>query len=516
MTSMTRSAKSEAEIEHLIRARYPLIYVVSWEEARVEDALQAVALRRGKKLIVWSVTEGMVGVKGGAPAELRDPLKALEWIMESKEDALFVMRDFHPFLTDPTVVRRLRDLGRHLKKTYKNIVVVAPLLKVPPELEKEINVVYFEMPSLEDLDQILDKVIRSVPKESETWAVIDKLSAAEREAVLEAALGLTADEAENAYSKCLVKTKRFDIDVILAEKEQIIRKSRVLEFHRTSEQFSDIGGLDQLKEWLRKRQAAFTRQARDFGLPESKGILLIGVPGCGKSLTAKAVSSLWKLPLLRLDVGRIFEGLVGSSEENARQAIRMAEAIAPSILWIDELEKGFSGTQSSSFSDAGTTARVFGTFVTWLQEKSSPVFVISTANNISMLPPELLRKGRFDEIFFVDLPKKKEREEIFAIHIKKRKRDPAQFDLEKLAAAAEGFSGSEIEQAIISALFDAFDERRDLTTDGILASLAETMTLSQTMEEEINTLREWAVSRARLASTPLSKEREAEIRRIEV
>jgi len=513
---MTRSAKSEAEIEYLIRARYPLVYVVSWEEARVEDALQAVALRRGKKLIVWSVTEGMVGVKGGAPADLRDPLKALEWVMESKEDALFVMRDFHPFLTDPTVVRRLRDLGRHLKKTYKNIVVVAPLLKVPPELEKEINVVYFEMPSLEDLDQILDKVIRSVPKESETWAVIDKLSAAEREAVVEAALGLTADEAENAFSKCLVKTKRFDIDVILAEKEQIIRKSRVLEFHRASEQFSDIGGLDQLKEWLRKRQAAFTRQARDFGLPESKGILLIGVPGCGKSLTAKAVSSLWKLPLLRLDVGRIFEGLVGSSEENARQAIRMAEAIAPSILWIDELEKGFSGTQSSSFSDAGTTARVFGTFVTWLQEKTSPVFVISTANNISMLPPELLRKGRFDEIFFVDLPKKKEREEIFSIHIKKRKRDPALFDLDKLAAASEGFSGSEIEQAVISALFDAFDERRDLTTEGILTSLAETMTLAQTMEEEINTLREWAVARARMASTPLSKEREAEIRRLEV
>jgi SpoVK/Ycf46/Vps4 family AAA+-type ATPase len=355
-----------------------------------------------------------------------------------------------------------------------------------------------------------------VPRESETWSAIDGLGPADREAIIEAALGLTADEAENAFSKCLVKARRFDIDVILAEKEQIIRKSRVLEFHRAAEQFSDIGGLDQLKEWLRKRQAAFSRQAREFGLPESKGILLIGVPGCGKSLTAKAVSSLWKLPLLRLDMGRVFEGLVGSSEENARQAIRMAEAIAPSILWIDELEKGFAGTQSSNFSDAGTTARVFGTFVTWLQEKTSPVFVISTANNISALPPELLRKGRFDEIFFVDLPKKKEREEIFGIHLRKRRRDPASFDLDKLAAASEGFSGSEIEQAIISALFDAFDEQRDLTTDGVLVSLRETITLSQTMEEEIHTLRQWALARARMASTPIATERESGVRRLEV
>jgi SpoVK/Ycf46/Vps4 family AAA+-type ATPase len=513
---MTDGSRSETEIEHLIRARYPVIYVVSWEEARVEEALGRIAERRGKKLILWSVTEGMAGVKSTTPAELRDPLRALEWIMDSKEDAIVIMRDFHPFLGDPTVVRRLRDLGHQLKKTYKTVVVLSPLLKVPPELEKEMNVVHFEMPGAEDLEQILDKVIRSVPRDSETWTTVDRLASAEREAVVEAALGLTAEEAENAFSKCLVKARRFDIDVILAEKEQIIRKSRVLEFHRTGEQFSDIGGLDQLKEWLRKRQAAFTRQARDFGLPESKGILLIGVPGCGKSLTAKAVSALWKLPLLRLDMGRVFEGLVGSSEDNARQAIRMAEAIAPSILWIDELEKGFAGTQSSNFSDAGTTARVFGTFVTWLQEKTSPVFVISTANNISTLPPELLRKGRFDEIFFVDLPKKKEREEIFAIHIRKRRRDPAAFDLEKLALASDGFSGSEIEQAIISALFDAFDEQRNLTTDGILQSLAETITLSQTMEEEIHTLRTWASARARMASTPLAKEQESGLRRLEM
>jgi SpoVK/Ycf46/Vps4 family AAA+-type ATPase len=243
---------------------------------------------------------------------------------------------------------------------------------------------------------------------------------------------------------------------------------------------------------------------------------LIGVPGCGKSLTAKAVSSLWKLPLLRLDVGKIFAGLVGSSEENMRKAIKTAEAVAPSILWLDELEKGFSGTHSSSFSDAGTTARVFGSFVTWLQEKTSPVFVIATANNVTLLPPELMRKGRFDDIFFVDLPSREERSDIFRIHLHKRGRHPDLFDLDLLALSSEGFSGSEIEQAIISALYDAFDAGRDLTTEDILASFEETVPLSQTMEEEITGLREWAQTRARVASKRVVSGRVGETRRLEL
>ena len=240
-----------------------------------------------------------------------------------------------------------------------------------------------------------------------------------RERITEAALGLTINEAENVFSKSLVQKRRFDIDVILSEKEQIIRKSGILEFYHATEQFSDVGGLEEMKRWLKKREKAFTKEAREFGYRAPRD-LLIGVPGCGKSLTAKAVGSLWKLPLLRLDVGKIFAGLVGSSEENMRKAIKTAEAVAPSILWLDELEKGFFGAQSSSFSDAGTTARVFGSFVTWLQEKSSPVFVIATANNVTLLPPELMRKGRFDDIFFVDLPSREERIDIFRIHLQKR------------------------------------------------------------------------------------------------
>jgi SpoVK/Ycf46/Vps4 family AAA+-type ATPase len=288
--------------------------------------------------------------------------------------------------------------------------------------------------------------------------------------------------------------------VILSEKEQIIRKSGTLEFYRAAEGFGDVGGLDVLKQWMEKRTQAFGQKARDFGLPAPKGILLLGVQGCGKSLSCKAVASQWRLPLLRLDVGKIFSGIVGSSEENMRRAIRMSESVSPTILWLDELEKGFAGTQSSPFSDGGTTSRVFASFITWLQEKTAPVFVVATANRIEDLPPELLRKGRFDEIFFVDLPDEHERREIFTIHLRRRNRDPAGFDLDQLAAAAEGFSGAEIEQTIVAALFDAFDAGRDITTEDVLRNVRESVPLSRTMREQIEELRSWAGTRARQAS----------------
>src|SRR5438132_7657129 len=253
----------------------------------------------------------------------------------------------------------------------------------------------------------------------------------------------------------LVQTSgSFDIDIILSEKERIVRKSGVLEFFRTREQMEDIGGLDLLKTWLKKRQTAFSEEARQFGLPRPKGILMVGIPGGGKSLTAKAVGASWRLPLLRLDVGKVFAGIVGSSEENMRRAIQMAEAVAPSILWVDELEKGFSGTGSSNTSDAGTAARVFCRFITWLQEKTSPVFVIATANSVDELPPEMMPKGRFDELFCVDLPSLPECTESCALHVKRRGRDPSQFNLDLLAEKSEGMTGAEIEQAAVSALSD--------------------------------------------------------------
>jgi SpoVK/Ycf46/Vps4 family AAA+-type ATPase len=326
-----------------------------------------------------------------------------------------------------------------------------------------------------------------------------------RDKLLQAALGLTLGEAENVFAKIIVKEQRLsgdDLAEVFAEKQQIIRKSGLLEYYAANEDFGSVGGLAILKDWLNKRVVAFTAQAQAFGLPPPKGILLLGVQGCGKSLCAKAISRLWQLPLLRFDMGRMFGSLVGSSEENVRRAIAVAESIAPAILWVDEIDKAFVGSQSSGVTDGGTTARVFGTFLTWLSEKSAPVFVVATANDVSQLPPELLRKGRLDEIFYVDLPSEEERTEIFRIHLAKRGRKPEEFDLDALVAASPEFSGAEIEEAIISALYDAFYEKGELNTSYVVAALAQTVPLAKTMVEKVTAQRDWANGRARNASVP--------------
>ncbi|HYS11559.1 MAG TPA: AAA family ATPase [Myxococcales bacterium] len=510
----------DKDIEHLMRARYPLIYILSSEEKRVEKSIADVLHTREReknyrtKIYTWSVTEG-VRLGKEPQGDSKDPLKALRFVVEAKPDerAVFILRDLHPFLKNPEVVRLLRDIGRKLKEELKTVFLISPLLAIPPELDKEVAVVEYPLPELKEIDAIFDRVSRN------TGAKIP--SGQEREHVVEAALGLTADEAEGVFAKSLVQTGgAFDIDVILSEKERIVRKSGVLEFFRTQEKMDNIGGLDVLKGWLRKRQAAFSEEARQFGLPRPKGILMIGIPGGGKSLTAKAVGAAWRLPLLRLDVGKIFAGIVGSSEENMRRAIQMAEAVAPSILWVDELEKGFSGTGSSNSSDAGTAARVFGSFITWLQEKTSPVFVIATANNVDELPPEMMRKGRFDEIFFVDLPTLPERTEIASIHLNRRGRNASQFNLGLIAEKSDGMTGAEIEQAVVSALFDEYDRAGKagmLTTEGVVHSLQETVPLSRTMKEKIAALRNWCKTRARPASSAWQGEGGAEAgRKIEI
>ncbi|MCC6445250.1 MAG: AAA family ATPase [Armatimonadetes bacterium] len=490
----------DQELETLIRARYPIIYIVSWEEKRVEDTLREIAQNRSKKVFVWTITQGMLGASNVAVNQAtRDPISALDFVLMSTEPAIFILKDYHTFLNDSVVVRRLRDLTTALKTTYKTLIILSPILKLPAELEKDITVIDYYLPTIEELGELLDGVVRSV---KENPQIEIDLAPEMREQILKAAQGLTANEAENVFAKSLVEKRKFDVEVILTEKEQIIRKSGILEYFPGIENISNVGGLEILKEWVEKRVQAFTDKARQFGLPEPKGILLLGVQGCGKSLAAKSIASVWKLPLIRLDVGKIFSGIVGSSEENMRRAITMSESIAPCILWIDEIEKGFAGTQSSPFSDGGTTSRVFGSFITWLQEKTAPVFVVSTANEVNILPPEMLRKGRFDDIFFVDLPSERERREIFEIHLRKRKRDPAQFDIKRLAGGSDGFSGAEIEQAIIAALYEAFDQGRDLTTDDILGALKQSIPLSQTMREKIDSLRRWAADRARPASAP--------------
>jgi SpoVK/Ycf46/Vps4 family AAA+-type ATPase len=494
---------SAREVEDLVKARYPLVYLVSSEEQRVEKMLRDFALRKERKLAAWSITKGFVTLAGDhRGGDVKDPLKALDHIAGLEGRGLFVLRDFHAFLDNPQVVRKLRDLAHELKKSQKNVLLLSPVLKVPAELEKEFAVIDWDLPDRAEIEGIIMKLLQELPVGVDPGIAADP---AGRERLVEAALGLTYVEAENVLAKSIVRNKTFDVPTVLGEKKHIIRKSGILEYYEAQESLDEIGGLDVLKTWLKKRRGAFTSRAREFGLPLPKGILLIGVPGCGKSLTAKAVGAAWQMPLLRLDVGKIFGGLVGASEENIRKAIRTAEAIAPAVLWLDEMEKGFSGTGSSNFSDGGTTSRVFGTFVTWLQEKTAPVFVIATANNVLSLPPELLRKGRFDEIFCVDLPTREERKDIFEIHLKKKRRDPSTVDLARLVEASPDFSGAEIEQAVVSALYDAFDAGGDITTDGLLQSLREIVPLAVTMKEGIDAMREWSKTRARQASSTAEK-----------
>ncbi len=500
MTPEEHKRSSKSEIEDLIKARYSLIYVTSSEEARVEESLRKLCVEREMRLEVWSITEGFKTVANGqGTRDVKDPMKAIDHVLRAEGRALFVLRDFHPFLKEPAVVRRLRDAAHELRKTKKSMVMLSPLTKIPPELEKSVAAVMdWELPNRAEIEASARRLLPNAPPATQQEIESDPTF---MERVVEAALGLTLVEAENVFAKSMVRTHTFDLETILEEKKQIIRKSGILEYYEHREEFSDVGGMEILKDWLVKRRNAFSSRARDFGLPLPKGILLIGVPGTGKSLTAKAVGALWQMPLLRLDMGKIFGGLVGSSEENMRTVIKTAEAIAPGILWIDELEKGFSGTQSSGQTDGGTTSRVFGSFITWLQEKTTPVFVIATANNVQALPPELLRKGRFDEIFFCDLPDREDRRQILDIHLRKKRRDPGQFDMDKLVDATVDYSGAELEQAVIAALYDAFDTGNDLDTKGLLQTVRDIVPLAVTMREQIEAMREWARTRARPASS---------------
>lgn len=512
MTAQTQ--RWQEEIETLVRARYPILYVITNEETRVEAVLIEIAARRQKKVFEWTCSSGLVPAGSSIQSQrsrnsaTKDPAAALDLVIDQVEPAIFLFKDFHPFLTrnNVAIIRRLKDIALHLKNSFKTIVLISPVMEVPPELEKEITVVNFPQPAKEDLAALLDRILEDVRAYKQLQVELDSET---RERLLQAALGLTLGEAENVFAKILVKYQRFSpehVQEVFAEKQQIVRKSGLLEYYSADEDLRDVGGLAVLKDWLKKRAVAFTAEAGSFGLPPPKGVLLLGVQGCGKSLCAKAVSRLWQLPLLRFDMGRMFGSLVGSSEENVRRAIGVAESIAPAVLWVDEIDKAFAGSQSSGISDGGTTARVFGTFLTWLSEKSAPVFVVATANDVTQLPPELLRKGRLDEIFYVDLPSPEERVEIFRIHLVKRGRPAEAFDVPALARASNDFSGAEIEAAIVSALYDAFYSKEPLASGHVLAALAETVPLARTMAENIAAQRDWAKGRARNASLRPSPE----------
>jgi len=413
---------------------------------------------------------------------------------EAPEYTVFLVKDFHPYMRDNRVVRLLRDLSGRLRTRAQTLILTSPMLTLPPELEKDVTVIEFPMPDTTVINAQLDSIISSLAGNDK---VDLNLEPEERELIVNAAQGLTADEIESALARSLVIEKRLSPSLIVEEKKQIVRKSGILEFYPVQQGMKDVGGLELLKEWLDKRKGSLTQAARDFGIPYPKGVLLMGVQGCGKSLVAKAIANAYRLPILKMDVGRIFGGLVGQSEENMRKAIRIAESLAPCVLWIDELEKGFAGTGSSGVSDSGTTARVFSTFLTWMQDKTKPVFLVATANDVTALPPELLRKGRFDEVFFIDLPAAKDRALIFKIHLEKRGRKGSKFKHKTLAEATRGFSGAEIEQVVIGGLHHAFDEGRELTMKDLLDEAAAQVPLSRMMAEDIALLRSWAKMRAR-------------------
>ena len=505
------------ELDTLVRARYPLVYLVTSEEQRLEAVLVELAKGHGKAILAWSVTRGFRRLDGErlAPEDgkdaLREPAAALARIEKLAEPSLVVLEDFHPFLSDPTVVRSLRELAHALKSTFTTVILLSPTLVIPPEIEKEISVLDVPLPTYRDLLDLLKEIVDVVRKNGRARIELTREDADE---LVRAAQGLTMAEAESAFAKAIAtdgRLSREDVPLVLEEKRQVIRKSGLLEYFGADEGLARVGGLSHLKAWLDRRGAAFSEAARRFGLPEPKGLLLLGVQGCGKSLTAKAVAGQWRLPLLRLDMGRIFSGLVGSSEENLRRAIHVAESVAPVVLWVDEIEKGLSGSQSSGMTDGGVSARVFGSLLTWLQEKTAPVFVVATANRIEGLPPELLRKGRFDEIFFIDLPTAGERRDILGLHLRKRRRDPAAYDLDALAARTEGFSGAELEAALVSALYEAFGERTELTQAHLERAVAETLPLSITMREDIAALRAWAANRTRPASESAASESAAPV-----
>jgi len=497
-------------LETLIRARYPILYVVSPEETRVQELLGQIAERRQKNLYEWSCTTGLLpsGVsiqsQKSKNSPTREPLAALDQVIDQVEPAIFLFKDLHPFLgkSNHAVIRKLKEIALQLKNSFKTIVIVSAILEVPSELEKEITVLNLPLPALEDLSALLDRITEEVRRFRQVRV---ELSGEERDRLVQAALGLTLGEAENVFARILVRHERLsvsEISEILEEKRQIVRKNGLLEYCEVLESFENVAGLENLKGWLDKRSLAFTAEARRFGLSAPRGVLLIGVQGCGKSLSAKAVATLWQVPLLRFDIGRMFGSFVGSSEENIRRAIQVAESVAPAILWVDEIDKAFAGANSSlSAGDGGTSARVLGTFLTWLSEKAAAVFVVATANDITNLPAELLRKGRLDEIFFVDLPNLRERAEAFAIHLRKRGRDPGNFEVGSLAKESEGFSGAEIEEAVNSALHDAFHEGTDLRSEHVLGAVRQSVPLSKTMAEQLSRLREWAVGRARPASS---------------
>jgi cytidylate kinase len=476
-------------IELLIKARYPLVQLVTHEEARIERALERMANDNGLRIHRWRCSTGLDSLPDAG--ETADPVMALEALADEEEPGLFLFFDLHPFIEEPDVVRRLRDSCARMGSRQQAIVLIGPDPRIPHDVEKEVVSVDVPLPGRVEVSRLLAVLLKKQGLE---------VPPNRFERFVQGSLGLTEDEIKRLYARILIGGDGFsaaDLVTLNEDKAQVIRRTRVLEYWDVQGAGDAVGGLDNLKGWLAQRRMAFSPDAREAGLPEPRGVFMLGVQGCGKSLMAKAVADAWQIPLLRLDVGAVFQGSStggGSAGQRLRDTVRVAETLAPVVLWIDEIEKGFLSQKDAGGGEA------FGTFLTWMQEKKAPVFVVATANEVRMLPPELLRKGRFDEIFFVDLPNVHERLAILEIHLRRCPTDTSDFDLPLVAEETERFSGAELAEVVTGAMFAAYAEGRPVESIDLLEVAREMVPLAITMDDRIKELREWARPRARPAS----------------
>lgn len=485
------------ELQQLLGAQYRLVVIVTHEEDRAtRHIVSACETLRNAKVnpmcISWDIADGFrvewpYDSSNFQIRQVLDPLGALEEIEKLAVNGYVILRDFHEWWNVPHVKRKLRNLAQGRTKTgrmrgHKTIVITCPTGDIPEELQDEAVVLDFPLPREEELGAVLD-IVGQAP------SVKIDLNELQRQKFLRAALGLTEAQARRVFTKAATRTGKIDdsdIKLITEEKRQVIRQSEALEFFPVSETLEDVGGLKALKEWLKIRETAFSEETKKFIKDPLKGLVLVGIPGTGKSLAAKTIGSIWRLPVLRLDVGALFGNLMGQSEANVRHSLRLAETIAPCILWIDEMEKAFAHGDI----DGGTSKRVFGSILTWMSEKTAPIFVVGTANDIGAMPPELLRKGRFDEVFFLDLPSSEERKAIFELHLKKREKPLKEFDVQALEKASAGYVGAEIEQSIIDACWRAHaDRKRPVKTDDILWALRRQVPLAKSHKEAVAVLK---------------------------
>ena len=537
MNALARPPKNPNPIDRLkvlLNSSTPIVVIETVEEVRAVRMVRVACADLNLATFEWTIASGLARSGTNSPEPQfedalpqggYDPARRTESeqnsnaIYHSQEpaqmlgnleavsiEAAFILKDFHRHLEDAVVVRRLRDVGQKFSANRRTVIITGPHVVIPPELAGLVEFYDLPLPDRQRLRQIVDETLVRIGK---THNVQRKLDAAGIDTLADSLLGLTEEEAERAISQAVVARYALSADCVadvLEAKKALLKHAEMLEFVDASNNMASVGGLQNLKNWLAQRRDSWDAQALQFGLDPPKGVIILGVQGCGKSLCARAIAGEWNIPLVKFDTAAIYDKFIGETEKRIQRVFKVAEGLAPCVLWIDELEKVFAGSGPDSASaDAGVSSRLLASFLSWMQERKSAVFVAATCNNITVLPPELIRKGRFDELFFVDLPSAAERKQVISLQLTRRNRNPADYDLDRVAAAAKGFSGAEIESAVQTALYAAFARKQELKTEDLLTALSSTVPLSITRAEEIAELRAWAKDRAVWASAPEAK-----------